>query len=158
DSQNCCGSASPRPTGTHAARPARLLWAIQDRSSTVLPLPGGPDTTVTRVGAASRPNSLGRETTLPAPGPATPQATGSDPMADTMFPIIDRDAVCGPGASWAAAVAWATCEPDLIGQCVVATWRAAVCSVLVRCDRATTTTAAMKRIGRARTRRLLVLG
>src|SRR5215831_21187375 len=91
DSQNCCGSPSPRPTGTHAARPARPAWPIQDRSNTVLPLPGGPDTTVTRTGAASRPNSLGRKTTPPAPASATRPATASDPTADTTFPIIDRD-------------------------------------------------------------------
>src|SRR5262249_24632127 len=40
---------------------------------------------------ASRPKSLDRETTPPAPARATPPATASDPTADTMFPIIDRD-------------------------------------------------------------------
>src|SRR5262249_27241700 len=88
DSQNCCESRSPRPAGTHAARPARPAWPIQDRSSTVLPLPGGADTTITRAGAASRPNGRGRATTPPAPGPTTPPATASDPTADPMLPII----------------------------------------------------------------------
>jgi hypothetical protein len=40
---------------------------IQDRSSTVLPLPGGADTTVTLAAPASRSHSPGRETTPPAP-------------------------------------------------------------------------------------------
>ena len=54
-----------RPAGTHAARSARPASLIQDRSRTVLPLPGGADTTVTRADAASRSNSPGRETTPP---------------------------------------------------------------------------------------------
>jgi len=43
DSQNRCGSRSPRPAGTHATRSDSLAapaWPIQDRSSTVFPLPG----------------------------------------------------------------------------------------------------------------------
>src|SRR6185312_12432065 len=36
------------PADTHAARPARAAPPIQDRSSTVLLLPGGADITVTR--------------------------------------------------------------------------------------------------------------
>jgi len=43
DSQNRCGSRSPRAAGTHATRsdsPAAPAWPIQDRSSTVFPLPG----------------------------------------------------------------------------------------------------------------------
>src|SRR5262249_49254324 len=86
-------AAPPRPPtpAPRAASPATPAQLIHDRSSTVLPLPGGPDTTVTRACAASRPNSLGRETTPPAPGPATPPATESDPTAAPMFPIIDRD-------------------------------------------------------------------
>ena len=66
DSQNRCGSRSARPAATHAARPASPPSAIQDRSSTVLPLPAGADTTVTRAGPPSRPNSPGRATTPPA--------------------------------------------------------------------------------------------
>ena len=50
DSQNRCGSRTPRPASTHAARPARPAWPIHDRSSTVFPLPAAPDTTVTRAG------------------------------------------------------------------------------------------------------------
>ena len=88
DSQNRCGSRSPRPAGTHAARPAKPVSLIQDRSSTVLPLPAGADTTITRAGAASRPNSRGRATTPPAPGPAAPPATASAPAVDLMVPII----------------------------------------------------------------------
>jgi hypothetical protein len=70
--------------GEPLTTPARL---IHDRSSTVLPLPAGADTTVTRACAASRPNSRGRETTPPAPGPAAPPATASAPAADPMVPI-----------------------------------------------------------------------
>jgi hypothetical protein len=51
---------SSRPTGAHATRPAGAASLTQDRSSTVLPLPGGADTTVTRAGPSSRPNSPGR--------------------------------------------------------------------------------------------------
>jgi hypothetical protein len=50
DSQNRRGSRFPRPAATHAARPARPASAIHDRSRTVLPLPAGADTTVTRAG------------------------------------------------------------------------------------------------------------
>ncbi len=87
DSQNRCGSRSPRPTGTHAARPATPARLIQDRNSTVFPLPADADTTLTRA-APSRPNSRGRDTTPPAPGPAAPPATASAPTVDPMFPII----------------------------------------------------------------------
>src|SRR5262249_19305983 len=79
---------SPRPAGTHATLPATPDWLIQDRSSTVLPLPGGADTTATRACAASRPNSRGRETTPPAPRPAAPPAAASAPTADPMAQII----------------------------------------------------------------------
>ncbi|HYY19446.1 MAG TPA: hypothetical protein VE864_11445, partial [Streptosporangiaceae bacterium] len=41
DSQNRCGSRSPRPTVTHAARSSRPASLIQDRNRTVLPLPAG---------------------------------------------------------------------------------------------------------------------
>jgi hypothetical protein len=78
DSQNRCGSRSSRPTGTNAARPARPAWPIQDRSSIVLPLPAGADTTVTRADPPSRSHSPGRETTPPAPGPATLSAADSE--------------------------------------------------------------------------------
>jgi FAD/FMN-containing dehydrogenase len=87
DSQNRCGSRSPRPAGTHAARSSRPAALIQDRSSAVFPLPGGADTKVT-CAAPSRPNSRGRETTPPAPEPAAPPATASAPAADPMVPII----------------------------------------------------------------------
>src|SRR5215472_17464573 len=59
---------------THVARPARPAHLIQDRSSTVFPLPAGADTTLTRVCAPSRPNSRGRDTTPPAPRPAARSA------------------------------------------------------------------------------------
>src|SRR5262249_25034120 len=64
-----------------SSKPAEL---IQDRNSTVFPLPGGADTTVTRA-APSRPNSRGRDTTLPATEPAAP-ATASAPAPDRMAP------------------------------------------------------------------------
>jgi hypothetical protein len=63
DSQNRCGSRSSRPTGTHAARPVRPAAPIHDRSSIVLPLPGGADTTVTRADAPSRCHRPGQDTT-----------------------------------------------------------------------------------------------
>src|SRR5262249_1959861 len=97
DSQNCCGSRSPRLTVTHAALPAAPAWLIHDRSRTVFPLPGGADTTVTRADVPSRSNSLGRETIPPAPGPATPPATVSDPTAGPMSPIIAPREPTWPG-------------------------------------------------------------
>jgi hypothetical protein len=81
ESQNHCGSCSPRPTATHATRPARPGSPIQDRSSTVFPLPGGADSTVTRADAPSRSNSLGRGTTPPRPGRAARPVTSSGPSA-----------------------------------------------------------------------------
>src|SRR5260370_430815 len=81
DNQNRCGSRSSGPTGTHAALSSRPASAIHDRSSTVFPLPGGADTTVTRADAASRSNNPGRDTTPPAPGRATRPATAPDPSA-----------------------------------------------------------------------------
>src|SRR5262249_25225294 len=90
-------SRSPRPADTHAAYSARPASLIQDRSSTVLPLPAGADTTLTRA-IPRRSNSLGRETMPPEPGPAAPPATGSDPATDSMVPIIaPRQPTC-PGA------------------------------------------------------------
>jgi hypothetical protein len=83
DSQNRCGSRSPRPTGTHATLPSRPARPIQDRSSTVLPLPADADTTVTGA-APSRSNSRGRDTIPRAPGRATRPATASDPSAGPM--------------------------------------------------------------------------
>ena len=59
DSQNDCGSRSPRPTGTHAVLAPRPAALTHDRSSTVFPLPAGADTTVTRAAARSRANSPG---------------------------------------------------------------------------------------------------
>ena len=52
DSQKCCGSCSRPSTATQATRSPRPLWLIQDRTSTVLPLPAGAHTWVTR-GAVS---------------------------------------------------------------------------------------------------------
>ena len=87
ETQKFCGSRSSRPAGTHATRPAGAASLIQDRNSTVLPLPGGADTTVTRAGALSRSNSSGRATTPPAPGPATgsPTASASPGLTATMI-------------------------------------------------------------------------
>ena len=78
ESQNLCASRSSRPTSTHAARSPRPASPIQDRSSTVLPLPGGAETTVTRAGPSSRSHSPGRDTTPSVPGRATPRATDSE--------------------------------------------------------------------------------
>jgi hypothetical protein len=53
DSQNRCGSRSSRPAGTRATRsdsPAASAWPIQDRSSTVFPLPG-PGHVITDMGS-----------------------------------------------------------------------------------------------------------
>ena len=53
DSQNRCGSRSSRPAGTRATRsdsPAAPAWPIQDRSSTVFPLPG-PGHVITDMGS-----------------------------------------------------------------------------------------------------------
>src|SRR5262245_27284944 len=48
--------------GTHAAQPTAPVWPIQDRSSTVFPLPGGADTTVTRPRSrAGRPVGAGND-------------------------------------------------------------------------------------------------
>lgn len=60
ESQKCCGSRSSRPTATHPVLSRRPASLIQDCSSTVLPLPAGADTTITRAGPASRPHSPGR--------------------------------------------------------------------------------------------------
>jgi hypothetical protein len=49
-------------SSTHPALSARPASAIQDRSSTVFPLPGGADTSVTRAASRSRSNSAGRDT------------------------------------------------------------------------------------------------
>src|SRR5207302_5214918 len=84
DNQNCWGSVSPGPTDTHAALSSRPASPIHDRSSTVFPLPGGADTTVTRAEAPSRSNNPGRDTTPPAPGRATRPATAPDPSAGPM--------------------------------------------------------------------------
>lgn len=60
DTQNRCGSRSSRCTATHPARSARPDSLIQDRSSTVFPLPAGAETSVTRLARSSRPNNRGR--------------------------------------------------------------------------------------------------
>src|SRR5262249_60043069 len=83
--------AGPPPRARAAPprrHPATPDWLIHDRSSTVLPLPAGADTTITRARAPSRPTSRGRATTPPAPGPAAPPATAPAPTADPMVPII----------------------------------------------------------------------
>ena len=78
DSQNRCGSRSPRPAGTHATRsdsPAAPAWPIQDRSSAVFPLPAG-GRRHSHPGRPQQPwDNQGRETTPPAPRPAAPRAT-----------------------------------------------------------------------------------
>ena len=94
DSQNRCGSGSSRPSVTHAARSARPDSLIQDLSSTVLPLPAGADTTVTRADAPSRSNRPRRETTPPAPGPATRRA--ADPELPAGRIAHDRTNVIHP--------------------------------------------------------------
>jgi hypothetical protein len=88
DSQNPCEPRSPRPAGTHAALPGTPAWLIHDRSSTVLPLPGGADTTLTLACAPSRPTSRGRDTTYPAPGLAAPPAAAATPVTDPIAAII----------------------------------------------------------------------
>ena len=60
--QNRYESRSSPRTSTHPALSARPASAIQDRSSTVFPLPGGADTSVTRAASRSRSNSAGRDT------------------------------------------------------------------------------------------------
>ena len=89
-SQNLCGSRSSRPTATDATRPLGAASAIHDRSKTVFPLPGGADTTVTRAGAPSRASSPGRDTTRPAPWPASGPATAPGSCADPTATIIAR--------------------------------------------------------------------
>jgi hypothetical protein len=85
DSQNRCGSPSPRPTDTQAAQPAWSAWPIQERNNTVLPLPAEADTMAMRP-VASRSNSRGRETITRAPGRATSLATAPDPATDPTTP------------------------------------------------------------------------
>ena len=62
ESQNRFGSSSPRSTATHAALSSRPASPIQARSSDVLPLPAGADTSVTRRASARRSNSSRRAT------------------------------------------------------------------------------------------------
>ena len=91
-----------RPPGTRTAhrraaraptRPARARTGrrpacpIQDRSRTVLPLPGGADTTVTRAEESSCPHSPGRGTIPFAPAR---RATESDLSAGRIWPMIAR--------------------------------------------------------------------
>ena len=52
DIQNRCASRSTLPPGTHAVSCVRPVLVIHDRSTTVLPLPGGADTSTTRAGPA----------------------------------------------------------------------------------------------------------
>src|SRR6185312_11146686 len=56
-------SRSPSGARSFSSRPARPVPPIQDRSSTVLPLPGGADTTVTRPVAPIRSPTARTETT-----------------------------------------------------------------------------------------------
>src|SRR5215813_7171082 len=103
DSQNRSGSRSPRPAATHAACPARPAQLIQDRSSTVFPLPAGADTTLTRACAPSRPNSRGRDTTPPAPRPAARSAMRAFTSATTMYEhAVRRAGILGPRRYWCA--------------------------------------------------------
>src|SRR5262249_57796036 len=82
--------------GGSPATPAQL---IHDRSSTVLPLPGDADTTLTRARAANRPNSRGRPTTPPVPGPSSPPATEAAPATDLIVQIIAPHQPAWPTAS-----------------------------------------------------------
>ena len=92
-SQNRWGSRSSRSTVTHATRSASPESSIHERSSTVLPLPAGAETSVTPAGlpAERRSNSPLR-------------ATGEDPR-----PLPDRSARAGGLAatrtSWLAFLA-----------------------------------------------------
>jgi hypothetical protein len=70
-----CGSRSSRSTVTHAACSARRALPIQGRNSTVSPLPGGADTTVTR---ADAPKPLGQ----PQTGNNSSRTGTSDAAAD----------------------------------------------------------------------------
>src|SRR5262249_15463280 len=58
ETRHCGGPRSPRQADPPAARSASPAALIQDRSSTVFPLPAEADTTVTRA-APSRPNNRG---------------------------------------------------------------------------------------------------
>ncbi|MGH3296001.1 MAG: hypothetical protein ACRDP7_29800 [Trebonia sp.] len=91
--QNRCGSRSPRPAGTHDARPPAPAWPSHDRSSTVFSLPTGADTTVTRAAPASRPSSTGRGTTVPGTRSApSPAEEAGPPAADvTVVAALGRD-------------------------------------------------------------------
>ena len=68
DSQNRCGSRSSPPAGTYATLSARPAAAIHDRNRTVLPLPGGAETTVTRCEAPGRWTASGGKQSLPHQG------------------------------------------------------------------------------------------
>ena len=75
-----CGSRTSPGTETQAARPARPVAAIQDRSRIVFPLPGGADTCTTRRARASRSKSPGRDTTpsrIPGASAASDRTAGS---------------------------------------------------------------------------------
>ena len=116
DSQNRCGSRSSRPAGTHAARSARPASPIQDRSSTVLPLPGGADTTVTRADAPSRSHNPGRDTTAAraaqrrniACTATTSRASAGHSLTMSFLSLSpsQRRRICG----WLPLVSWRYCS------------------------------------------------
>ena len=60
ESQNACGSCSPRPTDTHATRSPRPSAAIHERNRNVFPLPAGAETSTTRSAPVSSSNRPGR--------------------------------------------------------------------------------------------------
>ncbi len=74
--QNRCGSRSWPCTGTHAAREARPVSPIHERSKNVFPLPAGADIRVTRAAPASRAERARRETIPPWTAGTTTAAAG----------------------------------------------------------------------------------
>jgi hypothetical protein len=83
ESQKRWASRSPRSTGTQAIRSPIPASPIHDRSKTVLPLPGGAETSVTppATPADSRANSARRATTGGAHTPRIPPARGAEPVS-----------------------------------------------------------------------------
>ncbi len=85
-----CGSRSSAGTVTQAAHPARPDSVIQDRSKTVLPLPGGADTCTTRCASVSRWNRPGRETTPSRTAGAAGASTAPDQAASSTADLLGR--------------------------------------------------------------------
>src|SRR4029077_1310802 len=71
-----CGSRSWPCTGTHAAREARPVWPIHERSKNVFPLAADADIRTTRSAPASRAERARRETIPPWTAGTTTAATG----------------------------------------------------------------------------------